>query len=184
MMQPSMRVVASRPAGSGGTERGFTLLEIVVVVSIAALLFGLAALAIGVGSSRQLEVEGRRLVELASLARDESLLLGQTRALGLARTEYAFLERVRVDEDTITWVAVERAPFHARSLQRHGIELRLRQDGRVVPLDDRADLPQVFFDSAGGLTPFELELRRPGAGGDAVRITGTLSGHLSQERLR
>jgi general secretion pathway protein H len=67
---------------------------------------------------------------------------------------------------------------------RLGLELRLRQEGRRVPLDDRADRPQVVFNGAGELTPFELEIRREGSTGAELRINGQRDGRLLQERLQ
>ncbi|AGA35463.1 general secretion pathway protein H [Thioalkalivibrio nitratireducens DSM 14787] len=159
------------------------MFELLVVLLILGLVAGLAVLAVGGGPSRVMEHEARRLVELAGLARDEALLTGQERALGFSRDGYAFLERVFLDDDRVTWVEVERAPLGPRSLERLGLELRLRQDGRRIPLDDRADRPQVLFNGAGELTAFELELR-PVQGGAVLRVTGLPDGRLEWETLR
>ena len=163
---------------------GFTLLELLVVLLIFGLLVGFAVLAVGGTASRQMEQEARRLVELAGLARDESLLTGQARALGFSRDGYAFLEQVFLDDERVTWVPLERAPLNPRSLARLGLELRLRQEDRAVPLDDRADRPQVLFNGAGELTPFELELRPDGAASSLLRVSGTRDGQLLLETLR
>jgi len=168
--------------GAGGRRAsGFTLLELLVVLLIFGLLVGFAVLAVGGTASRQMEQEARRLVELAGLARDESLLTGQARALGFSRTGYAFLEQVFLDDERVTWVPLERAPLAPRSLERLGLELRLRQDDRAIPLDDRADRAQVLFNGAGELTPFELDLRPDGPASKLLRITGTRDGRLVLE---
>jgi general secretion pathway protein H len=163
---------------------GFTLLELLVVLLIFGLLVSFAVLAVGGTASRQMEQEARRLVELAGLARDESLLTGQARALAFSRDGYAFLEQVFLDDERVTWVPLERAPLAPRSLARVGLELRLRQQDRVVPLDDRAERPQVLFNGAGELTPFELELRPDGAASSLLRVSGTRDGRLVLETLR
>lgn len=177
----------SGPAASTDMQRrrrGFTLLELLVVLLIFGLLVGFAVLAVGGGASRQMEQEARRLVELAGLARDESLLTGQSRALGFSRDGYAFLQQVFLDDNQVTWVALERAPLAPRSVARAGLELRLRQEGRPVPLDEHADRPQVLFNGAGELTPFELEMRPLGSAGAVLRVTGQRDGRLLQETLR
>lgn len=159
---------------------GFTLIELLVVLLILGLLASFAVLSVGGSASRQVEQEARRLVELAGLARDEALLTGQTRALGFSRDGYAFLQQVFLDDERLTWLPLEQAPLHPRSMQHLGVELRLRQEGRTIPLDDRADLPQVLFNGAGELTPFELEIRRDGT---TLRISGQRDGRMLQERL-
>ena len=165
-------------------HRGFTLFELLVVLLILGLVAGFAVLSVGGTASRQMEQEARRFVELAGLARDEALLTGQVRALGFSRDGYAFLQQVFLDDERLTWLPLERAPLQPRSMQRLGLELRLRQDGRLVPLDDRADQPQVLFNGAGELTPFELEIRSEGGARAMLRITGQRDGRLVQERLQ
>ena len=175
---------AAASMGQRRRRRGFTLLELLVVLLIFGLLVGFAVLAVGGGASRQMEQEARRLVELAGLARDESLLTGQARALGFSRDGYAFLEQVFLDDTRVTWIELDRAPLGPRSVERLGLELRLRQEGRVVPLDDRADRPQVLFNGAGELTPFELEMRPAGGATGILRVTGARDGRLLLETLR
>jgi general secretion pathway protein H len=170
-----------RPLASAG---GFTLFELLVVMLILGLVAGLAVLSIGGGASRQLEHEARRLVELAGLARDESLLTGQARALGFAHDGYAFLEPVYLEDARMTWVAREQAPLRPRSLARLGVELRLFQDGRRVALDNEADAAHVEFNGAGELTPFELELQPVSSGAPVLRVTGLRDGRLTWEALR
>lgn len=173
-------IARHRPRSVRGHGPGFTLIELLVVLLILGLLAGFAVLSVGGSASRQIEQEARRLVELAGLARDEALLTGQTRALGFSRDGYAFLQQVFLDDERLTWLPLEQAPLHPRSMQHLGVELRLRQEGRPIPLDDRTDLPQVMFNGAGELTPFELEIRHDR---NTLRITGQRDGRVLQERL-
>ncbi len=163
--------------------RGFTLLELLVVLLIFGLLVSFAVLAVGSSSSRQIEQEARRLVELAGLARDESLLTGEARALGFSRDGYAFLQQVWLEDQQVMWVPLERTPLTPRSVARLGLELRLRQEGRRVPLDERADRAQVLFNGSGEVTPFELELRPADPGGTVLRVTGRRDGRITQETM-
>lgn len=165
-------------------RQGFTLLEILVVMFILGVIASVAVLAVGGGTSRQFEQEARRLVELAGLARDESLLTGQARALGFSKNGYAFLEQVFVDDASVTWVPREEPPLHARSLERLGLELRLWQGGKRVALDERADRAQVLFNGAGEVTPFELEVRPSAAGAAVLRVTGRRDGRVFWETVR
>jgi general secretion pathway protein H len=164
-------------------SRGFTLIELLVVLLIFGLLAAFAVLSVGGSASRQMEQEARRLVELGGLARDEALLTGQVRALGFSRRGYAFLHQVFLDDERLTWLPLEQGPLQPRSVERLGLELRLRQDGRLIPLDDRADRPQVLFNGAGEVTPFELEIRPEGSTRTVLRVTGQRDGRLLQERL-
>lgn len=160
---------------------GFTLIELLIVVMIIGLTAGFAVLSVGTLGQRQLGTEAARFVELARFAQDESLLLGQARAIGFSRDGgYAFLEQVYVDREAVTWVPIERSPLGARTLERLDIEFRLFIAGRAVSLDERTDRAQVEFDPAGGLTPFILEWRtRDRVRG--VRISGLAGGNIDWE---
>lgn len=163
---------------------GFTLFELLIVLVILGLLAGLAVLSVGGSASRQMEEEAQRLVELARLARDEALLTGQVRALGFSRDGYAFLQQVLLDEERLTWVPLERSPLEPRSVAGRGLELRLRQEGRRVPLDERVGRPHVRFNGAGELTPFELEIHQPRGAQAVLRVIGERDGRLLQERAQ
>ena len=65
----------ARP-GARAVARGFTLLELLVVLSIIALSVGVASLALRDGSQTQLEHEGTRLAALLEMARAEARVTG------------------------------------------------------------------------------------------------------------
>jgi len=167
-----------------GRSRGFTLIELLIVVMIVGLTAGLAVLSLGGLGERQWAVEASRFVELARFVQDESLLLGQARAIGFAREgRYAFLEQVYLDRETVVWEPIDRSPLAERSLARLGAEFRLTVAGRALVLDNTTDLALVEFDPAGGLTPFVLEWRnRDGA--LRIRIIGQAGGALDWESPR
>ncbi|HIZ51789.1 MAG TPA: prepilin-type N-terminal cleavage/methylation domain-containing protein, partial [Candidatus Pseudomonas excrementavium] len=74
-------------------ERGFTLMELLVVLVLIGVVAGLASLSIGDGAERKLRSETERLAATLSLARDELLITDQSdRALGLRLDVYSFLE--------------------------------------------------------------------------------------------
>ena len=71
--------------------RGFTLVEILVVVLVIGLLFGVAILAVNPGSrDARLEREATRLWRLMLLAGEESLLQAREYGLRVADSGYAF----------------------------------------------------------------------------------------------
>ena len=176
--------VARSAAGWGHlkTARGFTLLEILVVIVIIGVMATLAVLSIGNRTlDDRMAVEARRLQELLVLAGDEAVLQGLE--LGFIQTPegYAFLTL----KDG-KWTALEDAgPLRSRALAEP-FYLQLQIDGRrVTPVDtgdEKTELkPQVVLLSSGDATEFVLDLRAQQFV-PYYRLQGDVLGRLKLER--
>jgi general secretion pathway protein H len=142
------------------TARGFTLLEVLVVVVIIGVMATLAVLSIGNRSlDDRLALEARRLQELFALAADEAVLQGVE--LGFVQTPEGYEFLVLKDG---RWGPLEDpGPLRARALAEP-FYLSLQVDGRAVaPVpagDDKVELkPQVVLLSSGDATEFILDLK-------------------------
>lgn len=173
---------------------GFTLIEILVVITIVGIVVSVAVLSLGtVSGDKELERETQRLTALLELARDESLLQGREYGLQFATTMYRFVE---LNPLTRQWEAVVGDDaLNLRELPEN-IELELFIEDQRLELDpvlldaavsdDEEDddegtefyRPQVFIFSSGDVTPFEIELREIGRG-DSMRLAGDLFGRVS-----
>lgn len=151
-------------------QRGFTLLELLVVVAIIGLLVQAVTLSMGaLGKDRELEQEAGRLRSIIDLLREEALM--QSRDYGIMFTETGYRFYV-YDYQQLQWVE----PPNDRLLQRYDLSAQLAMslvlDGRDVPLErdfESQDIenaePQVMLLASGELTPFTVEVAREGVAG-------------------
>lgn len=163
--------------------RGFTLVELLVVIVILASLVGLAVLtAGGPGTSREIRGEAQRLAGMLSLLADEAVL--DSREYGLLVGDHGY--RVLIHDDTDgRWLAgrdlAHQVPDWLRlELQLDGVPLQLTASSRTntpvgrseVSEEEAAVVPQVLLLSSGELSPFRLvfsDRRRP-AGESAWQV--------------
>ena len=156
----------SRQAAS--TQRGFTLLEILVVLVIIGILASMAVLNIGDRRSDILSKESRRISTLIDLARNEAILEGREYGLGLWRGHYQFYE---LDEKTSAWAPLL-ADTHLRPREfPETIEPMLEIENQEVTLDAKApEKPQILILSSGEITAFRLTLEPEDAEQEPVAI--------------
>ena len=177
-----------RPSGCNSPSRvsrsrGFTLVEILVVVVIIAVITVGAVLAVGaLGQDRELEKETERLVGLLNYAKEQAEL--QTREFGLEVTHntYNFLA---FDPRRGLWTDIQEDDVLRLRTLPSGLALGLVVEGRTVRLDkpklkDKSKLkdedlakrvPDLMIFSNGDLTSFELSLTRDGTDRKATLIT-------------
>jgi general secretion pathway protein H len=150
-------------------SKGFTLVEILVVVVIIAIVTSLAVLSIGVtGRDSQLDDESRRIEGLVGLLHERALLEG--RDFGL-RIEPAAYEFVVYEARRDRWKALDQeSEFRHRDLPK-GLSFQLELDSQIVVIkpidrnlssDQPPPAPQVAIAASGEGTPFRLTLLRDG----------------------
>ena len=162
--------------------RGFTLLELLVVVTIIGIFVGVAVLSIDIaGDDRQSEQEVSRLKSLLDLVREEALL--QSRDVGVLFTTSAY-RFYYYDYTQLTWLP----PADDRLLSEHELasplELELTVEDRPVVLEDGSDpdlfekpSPQVMILSTGEITPFQAAVFRDLNGG-RITLTADIDGSM------
>jgi general secretion pathway protein H len=159
-------------------NKGFTLVEILVVVVIMAVIISLAVLSIGVtGRDSQLDEESRRVEGLLGILHERALLEGRDFGLRLEPTGYEFAV-YQPDHDR--WLNLnDEQEFRHRNLPK-GITFQLQLDSINVVLkpiergalnDTPPPPPQVAIAASGDGTPFKLTLTR-----DATQASASVDG--------
>ncbi len=159
--------------------RGFTLLEVLVVMLIIGVLVSFAVLSISRGDT-SVQDETQRLAALIRLAGQEAVSQGQEFAVEFDSTGYAFLSF-----DGEKWQPVaDDELLRPRSLPQ-ALVIDIELEGERLTLagqsqeeeEEKATLPRLFLLSSGEMSPFDLTVHKSGTGG-AYHIIGTARGDL------
>ncbi len=163
----------------GNTGRGFTLLEILVVMVIVGVLIGFAALRLrDADPTAQIEQQMRTLTALIEARCEQSVI--QARNLGLRLVPGGYDFWVPYDYEWIPDPDTQ-GPFRPRTFSV-SVDLVLIMDGQTVPVDDDRLQPQLQCLPGGELTPFVLEVE---SGGRTVAtLEGSLNGKTEMEVFR
>ncbi len=159
-------------------QRGFTLIELMVVIVIMSIMLSFLVISIGGGErDKSLQDEAKRITALIKLAAEQSLL--QSIEIGLLADEesYQFLK-----QDGEQWVPLPENNFRKRTLPQE-IQFELISVDHAPPPEQlEKPIPQILLLSSGEMTPFEFEIR-----GDDIdyyfSLTGSAMGQLSLQQV-
>jgi general secretion pathway protein H len=167
-------------------SRGFTLVEILVVMVIIAIIVSMTVLSMGTtGRDEQLDQESRRIEALLGLLHERAILEG--RDFGM-RIEPAAYEFVFYDTYRNRWAAIDQdKEFRRRDLPK-GVSFQLQMDSQAVVIkavdrnlkSDALPAPQLAIAASGEGTPFKLTLQRDSTLTKAA-VDGDATGKLSHE---
>ena len=183
-----------------GRLRGFTLVEILVVIVIISVIVAATTISVGVlGRDRQAEDQARRLWAVMQQAREESELQGLDAGLYVVNDAYEFL---RFQPRANAWQPIPEDPLYVPRTMPTGLSFRARLDGReivlkpqlitrtVAPIRKLSESPvrklgdddeeeEAEDDDAGdnGKTKGKTQKRRLGDGGSSYNSPG-----LGQEK--
>ena len=176
-----MRIAAPSPAEllqGRSCQRGFTLLEILVVLVIIGIVTSMAVLNIGDRKKEVLQKESQRIVALIKLARDEAILQGREYGLGFWRNHYQFYE---LDEENSTWSPVQGdRQLRLREIPE-SLSLTLEMENQEINLAAKPpEKPQIFLLSSGETTAFTLQIEPVEWEDDAVILEYDQLGRLQE----
>ncbi len=176
--------IRRNPVRNRGYSSGFSLIELLVVVSVIGIIVSIALLSLSVvGDDRQLRIEARRIGSLLEVAQDEAVMQGRDFGLELMFNSYRFVE---YDPFQLRWVELLTDDiFRFRQLP-DDIEFDLLLENKLVLLEtdaqeiedpDAAFAPHILIFSSGDSTPFELRIVKRSKQ-EVVILRGDLTGAI------
>jgi len=136
----------------GRHSRGFTLLELMVVIVLIGVVMGMVSLALGPSPAREARQQARDFVRVVQQLRERAVLDGLEYGVRIQPRGYQALRL-----ESLGWTAVS-------ALQRmpESLTLGLEQDGHVLTLDDAQGPPQLLMLSSDEISPFRLLIKVAG----------------------
>jgi len=171
---------------------GFSLIELLVVITIIGIVLSIALLSLGLlGDDRELQTEGRRIIALVQVAQDEATMQGREFGLELSANTYRFVEydpflnvwSALIGDDTLRMRQLPEDYEFDLYLEGQRVLLELEPASIDVPAENTNNdfsenyAPHILIFSSGDMTPFELHILRPDQD-QAVVLEGGLLGDI------
>ncbi|MDO7897883.1 type II secretion system minor pseudopilin GspH [Pseudomonas citrulli] len=136
----------------GARCRGFTLLELMVVIVLMGIAAGMVSLAVGPNPAREARQQAGQFIRMVQQLRERAVLENEEYGLRIRVHGY---QALRLDAQGWTPVAtLQRLP--------DTLTLGLEQDGHAVALDDAPGAPQLLMLSSDEISPFRLFVQAAG----------------------
>jgi len=177
-------------AKRGELQRGFTLLEVLLVMAVIAIAISLVRLSLFGGGQRYLlETEARQLFGRMQLAQEEAIIFN--RPLGLFFFSEGFEPNYYVNYEWLTfeegkWVSYQGDEFFARHQVPSIVSVVAETEGKKIPIDgtypeESPISPQLVFTGSGEGSPFLVDLEFLENGHGVYQISRGIQGEISLE---
>ncbi len=150
-------------------QRGFTLLELMVVILIIGLLLTMATMSVTTSTDKSLETEVKRFASLMKLASDEAILNARPIAAQIGVKTYQFSIAGQIESDDRLFRPREIADY---------IQLDVTIEDQKIDFDEleKDTMANIYILPSGEMTPFSVIFSRDD--GLAYEVTGSFFGDI------
>jgi general secretion pathway protein H len=161
------------------SEKGFTLIEILIVMLIISIVSGVAVLTISNNQRKQMEMLADKLVNLITLAEEEAMLRPATLGLAFTPQSYQFFRFVEPGTaETTAWQPLETRNF-TRQMLPTNVSISIKVAGQTLELNGK---PQIIITASGDVAPFIITIGKMGEK-PAYAVINNNAGTLKAEAL-
>jgi general secretion pathway protein H len=157
--------------------RGFTLIEILVVMVIISVVGGIALLSIHHNENTRYDRLARELANRLTLAQEQAMLQPTILGLTLDETHFQFYEYRR---DTKTnkdhWEPIESPELGSHPLP-DDIKLTVKVRNKVLPTGNYG-APALIISTSGDIIPFTILIGKPGSA-PRYQVVGSAEGTIT-----
>jgi general secretion pathway protein H len=163
--------------------KGYTLIEILIVIFIISIVSTVALLTIGHNQNRRLETLATQITQLLTLAEEQAMLQPAVVGLSIGESSFQFFSyQPDADGKQMHWVEMQDKAMRAHVIP-DGIRLQLQLADQAAAKDETEQpSPQIIISTNGDITPFTLSI---GKQGDAPRyvVKGEADGTVTYHEL-
>lgn len=172
--------------------RGYTLIEILIVLFIISIVTSVALLSISRNENKQLESFANELTQKVTLAEEQAMLQPHVLGLSLRGNSYQFASyEAEAGEEKNVWTPQEDAILGKHKIPSD-IEISVQMGGvRTAALEDEVEdevdeaekmNPQIVISTNGDITPFIIYVGKKGEK-PRYAITGDADGSVTNKLL-
>lgn len=162
--------------------KGYTLIEILIVIFIISIVSTVALLTIGHNQNRRLETLATQITQLLTLAEEQAMLQPAVMGLSIGESSFQFLSyQPDADGQQMHWAALQDKALQAHAIP-DGIALSLQLADQSTAEDDKTQSPQIIISTNGDITPFTLYIGKQGYAPRYV-VKGEADGTVTSHEL-
>jgi len=159
--------------------RGFTLIEILIVMLIMSIVSGIAILTVSANHQKEIENIANQLSQTITLASTEAMLRPGTIGLALTENSYGFyLYQPKKTKEENPWETLSSKVFEKHNLPNN-VYLALFIHNKKIALNGK---PKIIISESGDFTPFILKLSRGKK--PLYQIKGEVTGEVHVEPIK